>query len=108
MTPHVLNGAIERVKRAEKHLADLGQLINQWLDEQENAVVFKFDSNPPHNLAAIPKPVRRTYHPIHGNVDVKLGLTVTINLDDGTPVTDALEVIKLKVAETLTAFKSEF
>jgi hypothetical protein len=59
-------------------------------------------------LTAIPKPIRSAYHPIHGNVDVRLGLTSTITLDDGTPVANALEKIKLKVAETLTAFKPEF
>jgi hypothetical protein len=237
MTPHVLNGAFERVSRAEKHLTDLQRRINQWLDEQENAVVFQFEPKLPHNqivdtsgcigppfivgiligeiaynlrnaldylifelakldsgreqkmtqfpientkkgfdgcvkagrlkginpahiaaierlqpyagcnwtgtlrdisnpdkhreltnikgswtvhfshrfnepnaiaLAAIPKPIRRTHHPIHGNVDVKLGLTATITLDDGTPIAQALEVIKLQVANTLTDFQPEF
>ena len=237
MTPHVLNGAFERVTRAEEHLADLGGRIARWLDKRENAVVFQFDMKPPHDpivdtancvgpplmvgilfgeiaynlrsaldylifelakldpgtaqdgtqfpiesskdnfrgwkkkarlkgikpahiaaldrlqpyrgcqwtktlrdisnpdkhrelinikggyvihfshrlnepnpaiLAAIPKPIRRAYHPVHGDVDVKLSLTATITLDDGTPVADALEEIKTQVANTLIAFKPEF
>ena len=237
MTPHALNGAFERVSRAEEHLADLGSRIDRWLDEQENAVGFQFHPHPPYHevvdtsncvgppfivgiligetaynlrnaldylvfelakldsgcdqkmtqfpientkkgfdgcvkagrlkgisaahieaierlqpyagcgwmrilrdisnpdkhreltnikgswtvhcshtlnepnaaaLAAIPKPIRRTYHPLYGYVDMKLGVTATITLDDGTLVTNALEVIKLQVAHTLTAFKPDF
>jgi hypothetical protein len=51
MTPHVLNGALERVSRAEEHLCDLRRRIGRWLVEQEDAVIFEFESHPPHNNA---------------------------------------------------------
>src|SRR5690348_4263130 len=50
ITPHVLNGAIVRVARAEKHLADLRDDLADWLLEQENAVVPQFDPKPPHDF----------------------------------------------------------
>jgi hypothetical protein len=50
MTPHVLDGAFERVARAEKHIADLRAELSRWIVEQENSVVPKFDPQPPHNL----------------------------------------------------------
>jgi hypothetical protein len=31
-----------------------------------------------------------------------------VRFDDGTPVVETLELIQLKVSETLTAFKTEF
>ncbi len=46
--PHVLNGAFERVARAEEHLRDLRLQIARWLLEQEDAVILKFDPQPPH------------------------------------------------------------
>ena len=239
MTNHVLNGAFERVARAEKHLTDLRLALAEWLVEQENALIPQFDPNPPHNLipdvsncvgpplivgvligeiaynlrsaldylvfelakldsgieqsatqfpientkesfdyraktrgllkgintahaaaierlqpytgckwtgilrdisnpdkhrefarirgnytvfvshslnepnasrfAAIARSIRRAYHPlIRAEVDMKLVLTSTITLDDGTPVTQALEQIQLEVANTLALFKTEF
>jgi hypothetical protein len=53
--------------------------------------------------------ISRTMHPhTRLEVNVKLHLTTVIKLTDGTPVMEALEVVKLKVAETLDAFKPEF
>jgi hypothetical protein len=49
MTPHVLNGALERVARAEEHLTDLHGRINRWIDEQENSVAFQFHPQLPHH-----------------------------------------------------------
>lgn len=49
MTPHVLNGAFERIARAEEHLADVRHRIDRWLNEQESAVAFQFDMKPPHD-----------------------------------------------------------
>jgi hypothetical protein len=41
-------------------------------------------------------------------VYVKLRLTTQIQLRDGTPVIETLEIVKLKISETLDAFKPEF
>jgi len=41
-------------------------------------------------------------------VYVKALLTTSIQLRDGTPIIETLEKVKLKVAETLEAFKPEF
>jgi hypothetical protein len=57
---------------------------------------------------AIQAPIRRAIHPVHGEVDVKLHFTATVELTDGPPIIEALEIVKLKVAETLEAFKPEF
>ncbi len=70
--------------------------------------VHGFTSFDHPNFADIRNPVRRAYHPIHGEVDVKIGLVTTVTLDDGTPVTSALEEIKTQVANTLILFKPEF
>jgi hypothetical protein len=53
-------------------------------------------------------PIRRTQHPVAGEMGVKLDYTASVRFPDGPLVTETLEVIKLKVAETLTAFKAEF
>jgi hypothetical protein len=52
-------------------------------------------------------PIRRTPHPVAGETNVKLDYTATIRFPDGPPVAETLEVIKLKVAETVTAFEAE-
>jgi hypothetical protein len=59
-------------------------------------------------FAGLVLPVRRTRHPVAGSVDIKVDFSVTIQLVDGGPVIETLYEIKLKVAETLTAFKAEF
>jgi len=41
-------------------------------------------------------------------VDIKVDLSATIQFVEGGPVMETLDEIKLKVAETLTAFKAEF
>lgn len=58
--------------------------------------------------AGLALPIRQTPHPAAGIVDVKLDLTCSVEFDDGTPVMQTLEIIKLGVAETLEAFKPEF
>jgi hypothetical protein len=52
--------------------------------------------------------VRRTPHPVHGEMDVKVDFTGHILFVDGMPIVETLEVVKLGVAETLEEFKSEF
>jgi hypothetical protein len=52
--------------------------------------------------------VRRTPHPIHGEVDVKVYVTSRIQFADGAPIIETLDVVKLKVSETLQAFKAKF
>jgi hypothetical protein len=48
-------------------------------------------------------------HPVTGEeVYVKLDLTTEVQLSDGTPVIETLELVKLKISETLDAFKPEF
>jgi hypothetical protein len=59
-------------------------------------------------FSALMLPIRRTPHPTIGMVDVKVNLSATIQFGDGTPVIETLEIIKLKVTETLIAFKGEF
>jgi hypothetical protein len=56
-----------------------------------------------------PGTVWRTRHPVTGEeVYVKLHLTPEVQLPDGTPVIKTLEIVKLKISETLDAFKPEF
>lgn len=67
-------------------------------------------SDPPDAaFHAAPGIKTRTMHPHLGQeVDVKLNLASEIQLSDGTPIIETLEIIKLKVSETLDAFKPEF
>jgi hypothetical protein len=53
-------------------------------------------------------PVRRTPHPLHGEMDVKVDITSEILFVDRIPIVEKLEIVKLGVAETLEAFKSDF
>jgi hypothetical protein len=53
-------------------------------------------------------PIRRVRHPASGEMYVKLDFTCTVRFVDGSPVMETLELIKLKVSETLTAFAMEF
>ena len=233
MTPHVLNGAFERVTRADKHLTELESTISAWRFEQESAIIPQFEAQFPHHFLpdvsrsvgpplvvgiligeicynlrsaldylifelsihdsgiepsntqfpiedskdgftgrattvrlkginprhiamieclqpykgcdwtktlrdisnpdkhrelagitgtyqvrhsfpdhadflSVNRPIRRVHHPIRGEVEVKIQLTSPVALRDGSPIPKTLEVIKLQVAETLTAFKSEF
>jgi hypothetical protein len=41
-------------------------------------------------------------------MDVKVDFACRIHFTDGTPIVETLEEVKLKVAETLTAFRPEF
>jgi hypothetical protein len=52
--------------------------------------------------------VRRTVHPIYGEMDVKVDFTSRIFFADGTPIVETLEKVKLQVADTLAAFQAEF
>ena len=53
-------------------------------------------------------PVRRTPHPAHGEMDVKVDFAGEILFVDGSPIVETLEIVKLGVAETLEAFKPDF
>jgi hypothetical protein len=56
-----------------------------------------------------PGTVSRARHPVTGEeVYVKLHLTPEVQLPDGTPVIETLGIVKLKISETLDAFKPEF
>ena len=55
MTPHALNGPLQRVVRAEEHLADLRTRIPAITDEQMSAFIIKFDEKPPHSLKIVIK-----------------------------------------------------
>jgi hypothetical protein len=48
MTPHVLNGAFERVARAEEHLADLRERIRRVSQLDSDVILAEFDPMPPH------------------------------------------------------------
>lgn len=58
--------------------------------------------------ACVQKSLLILSHPVAGEMDVKLGYAATIRFADGLLVAETLEIIKLKVAETLAAFKAEF
>jgi hypothetical protein len=62
------------------------------------------------NFDEIRAPIQRAQHPIHGEVDVKVHLSVSIQFKDGTsvPIMDALDEIKRGVAQTLADFHPEF
>jgi len=61
------------------------------------------------DLEDMPGTISSARHPITGQeVHVKLHLAMEVQFSDGTPVVETLEIIKLKVAETLEAFKPEF
>jgi hypothetical protein len=55
-----------------------------------------------------PLPIRRTPHPVAGEMNVKLDYTATIRFRDGSLVIESLEEIKSEVANALAAFKAEF
>ena len=57
---------------------------------------------------ALDLPIRRTPHPIAGEVHVKVDITVDILFADGTPVIETLEKLILNVRQTLTDFQPEF
>jgi hypothetical protein len=60
------------------------------------------------NFDFIQAPIRRAPHPIHGVVDVKVHVRVTIEFADGTPIMETLNEIQNGVTATLFSFKSEF
>jgi hypothetical protein len=53
MAVHDLNGAFQRVARADKHLGDLRREINNLYRAQENSVRCDFDPDPPHKLRQV-------------------------------------------------------
>jgi hypothetical protein len=60
---------------------------------------------------SVPKPsdIFRAKHPVTGEeMDVKLDIDTIISFDDGTPIVETLDKIKLGVANTLKAFQPEF
>jgi hypothetical protein len=62
-------------------------------------------SDPEYEGLALP--IRRVQHPARGEMDVKLDFTCAVHFNDGPPVVETLELVKLKVSETLTAFQTE-
>jgi hypothetical protein len=135
MTPHVLDGAFERVTRAREHLLDLRQRFAPLQDIEELQPYkgcnwtknLKSVSNPDKHRELIKLigevtatvyvfgedvefddlqlPIHRALHPISG---AEVDVTDTILcLSDKTPVM-ALEEIIVKVTETLNAFKPKF
>ena len=57
---------------------------------------------------SLPGPARRTQDATGQNVYVQFQLGLFVALDDGAPVVQTLEILKLKVAGTLDAFKPDF
>jgi hypothetical protein len=57
---------------------------------------------------ALSLPIRRTPHPVIGEVDVKVDLTIEILFADGSPVIETLEKLIFNVRQTLEAFKPDF
>lgn len=101
---------------SDKHVAALKRL--QPCDGCDWTKVLASISNPDKHmhLTVVRSPV--TIHPSKGSteaiiasgkaVDVKSDVSVYIAFSDGTPVIDTLKQLKLEVAQTLDAFKSEF
>jgi hypothetical protein len=58
--------------------------------------------------ASLELPVRRAQHPAVGEMEVKLDFTYAVRFADGRPLVETLELVKLKVFESLTAFRPEF
>ena len=52
--------------------------------------------------------VFRTQRPGGSEVEVKVDISAQVTLEDGAPIVETLQVLKLRVAETLDAFKPEF
>jgi hypothetical protein len=52
--------------------------------------------------------VRRATHPFHGEMDVKLDFTCSVEFPDGMPVAETLEVVTLGVIDALEFFKRDF
>jgi hypothetical protein len=50
MTRHPLEASFHRVRRAEEHLADLKRLLQPLVRQHLEAVSFKYDPQPPHDL----------------------------------------------------------
>lgn len=67
-----------------------------------------FSPTEDRNFVDIQAPIRRATHPVLGEMDVKVHFTGRIQFADGAPIIETLELIKVKVADTLTAFKGEF
>lgn len=57
---------------------------------------------------SIHAPIRRAPHPAGGEMDVKIHFSSTIEFANNEPILETLDVIKLKVSETLEVFKPEF
>ena len=53
-------------------------------------------------------PIRRMRHPDAGEMDVKVDLAWTVHFAEGPPVVETLELVQLKIFETLTAFETAF
>jgi hypothetical protein len=53
-SPHPLQGAFDRVDRAKKHLADFEAVQIALGQTNHDAIVVKYDPNPPHPLMAEP------------------------------------------------------
>lgn len=56
MTPHALDGAFQRVTRAEEHLTDLKEKIPVVTQAQMSAFVLKFNTNAPYDPKIVIKP----------------------------------------------------
>ncbi|HEY3619117.1 MAG TPA: hypothetical protein VGK96_20075 [Candidatus Sulfotelmatobacter sp.] len=94
---------------ATKILRDLSNRDKhrEFADIKGDFVAYGYIPGDPEFIR-LPGPARRTPHPIHGEMDVKINFTARITFADETPIVETLEVVKLFVAETLEAFKSVF
>jgi hypothetical protein len=60
------------------------------------------------DLSRIVGHARTELHPIIGSVEMKVHMTGSVAFSDGTPIVETLEEVKLKIADTLNAFKPDF
>jgi len=80
----------------------------EFADIDGESAAFGYSRIADANFDSIDAPIRRTIHPVHGEVDVKVYVTMSIKFRNGTPVIETLEEIKAGVAQTLRDFQPEF
>jgi hypothetical protein len=81
----------------------------QFVGVRGNFLVHGFDPITDFaNFDEIQAPIRRAVHPVHGEMNVKVHVSVTIEFADGTPIMDTLTKIQASVHSTLMAFEPDF
>jgi hypothetical protein len=93
-----------------KTLRDLSNIDKhrEFANIKGDAAAYVYTRATNRNFDSIRASVRRTPHPIHGEMEVKVYVTSRIQFADGTPIIETLQEVKREVAATLEAFEPEF